>query len=784
MRLGSADDGPSLPAMRPGGAGPRRTGWARLLVSRHPLRRLIAVVLLVGVLAIPVMGAVSAYGDYRQLHDLGLEAVHHLLNAKDALLPSSSSSGSTCTTTPQPTMSAKTPATGPAPTATTSSSTGGLSTKSIPDAAHVATAEREFQMAQGDFRQLGRLLDQPNVALQLASGVPSVGSEVTSVRQLVYVGQDAATVGLNLTEAAGPILARLHGGALSANSQPLITTQESSQMRTAVISSISMLDDIQQRASAVDPSQLPISACQKVEYTHLLSLLPEVRNLLNYVPQMYDAAMWLIGVGQPRQFLVQTMDTAELRPTGGFTGDYGILQINGGRVGSFTLRDIDGVYLNTPYNLRPPAVYDWWPFPRWGLRDSNLSPDFPTTAQMNIGLFQGVQHVWKTIGMSNPTLDGVIMITTAPIAHILEVTGPIVVPKYNDTITAQNLEDKINYYQQDPSAIAKQEQLSPDVPTTPRKRFTYIVSQMLEQRVRQMSLSQLLSLAQIMLQDMKAHEIQVYVTNPQIEDLLLDHGYGSALDTTPGQDTLMIDQANVSVSKASAFVGVSVTDNVTLDGKGGATHNVAITIDNQPTGPYYGYTTYRDYVRVYVPSNAQLTYANGFDTGKPVCWVAPPWNPKEQVPQRFKSLPPCPKTHFFPDGSLKCPAGDWGPGPRSSDAFGADGKTDYPVDDTGYPTSTTSDVNGRAMFGGYVTVPEHCTGVVTLKYYVPGVALPAPAAAKQAAAYTYVLEREAGTNIPFNVTVHPAQSVAGESTGTVTYKGTLDANQVVTVPHT
>jgi hypothetical protein len=265
---------------------------------------------------------------------------------------------------------------------------------------------------------------------------------------------------------------------------------------------------------------------------------------------------------------------------------------------------------------------------------------------------------------------------------------------------------------------------------------------------------------------------------------LLDHGYGSALDTVSGQDSLMIDQANTSVSKASAFIGVSVTDNVVLDAKGGASHSVVMTIKNQPLGPYYGYTTYRDYVRVYVPPHAQLTNANGFDTGKPVCWVAPPSHPNEQVPQRFKSLPPCPKTHFFPDGSLQCPAGDWGPGPRSSDAFGADGKTDYPVDDTGYPTNTTSDVNERSMFGGYVTVPEHCTAVVTLKYYVPGVALPSPAVAKQDAAYTYVVERQAGTNVTFHVTVHPASSVSGASNKAVSFSGVLSANQVLAVPRT
>jgi hypothetical protein len=302
--------------------------------------------------------------------------------------------------------------------------------------------------------------------------------------------------------------------------------------------------------------------------------------------------------------------------------------------------------------------------------------------------------------------------------------------------------------------------------------------------VRHISLGQLLSLGKILLNDVKAHEIQIYATNPQVENFLVQQGYATRLNTTPGVDSLMIDQANTSVSKATSYINVSLRDNVTLDGKGGATHKLTVTfVNNIHNQNAYGFTTYRDYVRIYVPPQAKLQYANGFDTGRPVCWVAPPWNPKEQQPAKFSALPPCNTIGgFFQDRSLVCPPGFWGPGPRSFDAFGGDAKTDMPVDDTGYPTNYTSDVVGRAMFGGYVTVPNYCTATLTLTYYVPNVALPSSAVGQSGPAYTYIVERQAGTYLNVNVNVQPSNSVADEVNAPVHFKGTLSADLPFTIP--
>jgi hypothetical protein len=71
---------------------------------------------------------------------------------------------------------------------------------------------------------------------------------------------------------------------------------------------------------------------------------------------------------------------------------------------------------------------------------------------------------------------------------------------------------------------------------------------------------------------------------------------------------------------------------------------------------------------------------------------------------------------------MVCPSGDYAPGTRGPDVFGSNGYNQWPVDAPGGPTNTTSDLTGRAMFGGYIFVPDGCTATVTLSWYTPGVA--------------------------------------------------------------
>ncbi len=594
------------------------------------------------------------------------------------------------------------------------------------DEGKLLLARQQFDAAQTDFEQLQYKIDHTPIIATITAYFPQYNPQVQTARAASRIGVDATQMGQELISTALFLAPSFRGSLLTNSNKPLVTQQMLNLVGTTISDLLPRLTDIQLQSRQVSLDSLPVSATQRDEFGQLLQLLPQAQTDLEQVLNLLGAASWLLGVNSPRTFLVQTMDRAELRPTGGFTGQYGELTINSGRVGAFTLKDISLVeYTDTSATLGKlaPAQYrSWWPFANWGLRDSNLSADFPTSAQFAIQQYQlEVGH----------HVDGVILFTPFLIEHVLQITGPVHVPGYNDTITAQNLEDRLHYYQQDNAGIAKQVVYQPgDTSTSDRKRFTGYLAQLIMDQVRHAPPDELLAIGQEVLHDLKTKDLQVYFTDPQAENLLVQYNDAAQLDRSPSHDGLYIVQTNASASKASQYVKTTMHDTVTLDAAGGATHLLQLRLVYNQIGPVYGYDTYRDYVRVYVPPNSRLLWGNGFDTDKPLCGG--------QYAQ-------CSPTGVYPQDQLVCPAGLYQPGAQAPSITDPDGGSWHPLDTIGPPTNMNSDEPGRTMFGGWVIVPKNCTMTVTLSWYVPPLAKN----------YSLLVQKQAGMFPELDLTILP-----------------------------
>jgi hypothetical protein len=723
---------------------------------------------------IPGLAMAGALKDYNDLRAIGESGVHHLLAAETDLSGLSSLLGKKSGTTTPGTAQGTAPSATPTATPTPASGSGSAATTGgggLLDPAAFHKAEGELQAAQGDFQRLRDRLDHPDWVLATAVSTPGLDAQLRSVHALADVGYDVASMGVDLFDAALPLITRLHGASLSETE--LLTPDDLTRIQQAISHTLDLLTDVQAKLSGVSFSDLPLSAKQKSELAKVMVALPQVRGILTQGAQLLGAVGWVLGVGQARHFLVQTLDRAELRASGGFAGNYGILTVSNGKLDPFSLynvNDIDYGYKTNGwiFGRRPPPQYSWWPFANWGLRDANLSPDFPSSAQMVMDVFQ---HE------GGGTVDGLIQVSPVAIEHVLRITGPIYVPGYNETVTADNLEQKIHYYQQDPAGIAKEARLNPgDHTHSLRKRFTQYVVQLLQDKVKHLPQNELLPLAKQVLKDLQAKDIELYFANQQVESLLQQVHATSAIDTTAGIDGYYFTQANTSVAKSTPYIDITQRDDVTLDDQGGAKHHLVITLYNSAAGPYYGYETLRDYVRIYVPSQAQLQGANGFDTGQTLCW-APPMGGAAK-PAMFAAVPYCLRNPY-PSRALVC-AGAYGPGPQASSVFGSDGHTPWVLDRLGWPPATTSDVQGRAMWGGYVVVPRYCTATLTLDYYVPNVAAPASGLPANAAPYSMLIQRQGGTFYTVNVTIHPSPSMAAKGMGTMTYTPLIDDSTGIT----
>ncbi|HZS75098.1 MAG TPA: DUF4012 domain-containing protein [Ktedonobacteraceae bacterium] len=595
------------------------------------------------------------------------------------------------------------------------------------DTGRLHKAQQEFAAARVDFSQLQAKIDHSPVIYEALYSFPQYLPMVSTARAASQIGIDATDLGKLLTSTALVLAPTFRGPLLTNSSKPLVTQDMLNLVGSTITRMLPLLNNIQQQSRLLSIDSLPISADQRNQFEQLVQAIPQAQSDLAQASNLIGVAGWVLGVDSPRTFLVQTMDRAELRATGGFTGQYGELTINGGRIAPFTLRDISLVEYadNSPTigKLAPQQYRSWWPFPNWGLRDSNVSADFPTAAQVAIHQYQyEVGH----------HVDGVIIFTPFLIEHILQVIGPIYVPGYNETITAQNLEDRLHYYQQDNSGIAKQIAYQPgDNSTSARKRFTGYLAHLLMDHIRHAPPDEILNIGRELLHDLKTKDLQVYFTNPQVENLLMKYGDAAQIDRSPAHDELYVVQENLSASKASQYVKTILHDMVTLDAQGGATHVLQIRLMYDQLGPVYGYDTYRDYVRVYVPLDSRLLYGQGFDTGTPLCgglYVS------------------CPGEDVYPGDELVCPKYLYQPGAAVPSISDPDGARWHPLDSIGGPTNTTSDEPGLAMYGGWVVVPKNCTITVTLSWYVP----PRPSGS-----YSLLVQRQAGILPELDLTILP-----------------------------
>ncbi len=679
----------------------RKRVTLRQRFARHKVASLLLLALLLAGISVPtvegMLYGVKAYETYTALKSHAASGVQHLLNVKSIFIAPKTSSTSTSNTT------------------------------KLLDATNLLRAKKELNAAHSDFAQVQTLLNASSIIALVEQYLPQYRSQISSARAASQVGTDVTNIGNIIVNAATVLAPKFRGPLLNASQTPLVTSADLTIVGTTIDAVMPYVNDIQQQTQSMSLAALPVSAHQRDQVQQLIQLLPQVKTALVQGRSLLGAMGWLLGVDGQRTFLVQTMDRAELRATGGFTGQYGELHIAGGRLAPFSLRDISLIEYadNSPTSdqLAPNAYRSWWPFANWGLRDSNLSADFPTSAQIAINEYNREVH---------HKVDGVILFTPFLIEHVLQVTGPIHIASYNETITAQNLETRLHYYQLDNAGIAKQISISSgDKSTSDRKHFTSLVAHTLMDTVRHESPTMLLALAKQMLQDLKTKDLQVYLTNTQLQDLLSQHNYAAQVDRSTTHDGLYVVQSNVSASKASQYVKTTIHDTVTLNANGGATHLFQMQLAYNQIGFVYGLDTYRDYVRVYVPPTAKFLGGGGFDTGTPLCGGP---------------LDACNQNGIYQHNEMVCATGQYDAGasaPMLNDDYAGQW---HPLDKIGAPTNMTSDEAGRAMYGGYVVIPKNCTMTVTLSWYIPPTG---------DSAYNLLVQRQAGTFPELDLTVLP-----------------------------
>jgi len=120
-----------------------------------------------------------------------------------------------------------------------------------------------------------------------------------------------------------------------------------------------------------------------------------------------------------RKYLILLQNNLELRPGGGFLGQYAIAEVQNGEIVSFDVEDsniLDHTYKSD--RLLPAALQKYISdTKKWKFRDSNYSPDYPTNVE-------NAKHFYSLSGQDSD-FDGVIAINASLFEDVLAITSPV-----------------------------------------------------------------------------------------------------------------------------------------------------------------------------------------------------------------------------------------------------------------------------------------------------------------------------------------------------------------------
>ncbi len=476
------------------------------------------------------------------------------------------------------------------------------------DAQTVSQAQQAFSSASSTFAQLNDDLKSLPV---IATLIPVYGTRLSVALHLVPFAVALSQAGVMGCDILNLVIARLQEGAINrATTRQGITLSDLAtiahdvqQMRTAFTTAVDEANQLQLGDVQFDPriGKLLDSFHKDV---------PMISGWFDDIERLLPAMGALLGIGTSTNYLIELLDSTELRPGGGFIGNYGIATLSDGRLTAAQISDVD--LLDKPFEaaghtIPYPAAYAWFDIApdSWSLRDSNLDADFPTAARYaELTYMQEGGHV---------PVQGVIAMTPTLIQQALAITGPIAVPEYSETVTAQNLVARIHYHQLGGAAAGAGSDLipAPDGHSSQRKRFTELLGEHFLARVRQLSSGDAAKFFQLMIEGVRTKDLQIYFNESSAEALLHGARLDSSIQTSPGDGLFVVD-ANIGITKANSFITNTLSDTVTIDAEGNAVHHLTLRYAWTTPGQMYGSPLYRDYVRVYVPVGSVLQGQDGW----------------------------------------------------------------------------------------------------------------------------------------------------------------------------
>jgi hypothetical protein len=310
----------------------------------------------------------------------------------------------------------------------------------------------------------------------------------------------------------------------------------------------------------------------------------------------------LANDGIKRKYLVLLQNSYELRPGGGFLGQYGVFEIKDGEILSYEI--IDSNILDNSYKsdrLLPVSLQKYLSdTKKMKFRDSNYSPHFPINVE-------DAKHFYSLAG-KDADFDGVFAVNSIVFEDLLEITGPILVrekdyEKYGEFTSTdglmklqkiveepvfraderkkcENVLKKLNVSREDD----RWEDCRYDKNGKKKKKMThgqratrkYILQAMAKEIVPKiLKVKNIEPMIKVMVNNLNNKNVQLWFKNTELNKIAQEADWAGEVDEKWAGDYLMISDANVGALKSDFYVRRALEYKVDFTGRSGEKNDVA-----------------------------------------------------------------------------------------------------------------------------------------------------------------------------------------------------------------
>lgn len=445
-------------------------------------------------------------------------------------------------------------------------------------------AAGQFEQAAQSFKAAAAVVEnQASPAAKILTHVPGVKGQVEAGKTLLQLGTNLSAAARAVSEGAAVFADKQHFLA----SQPLSYKLEYFFVRLQEAQPL--LQQSEELLGALPDEALPQSAASQVGA--LRETLPVANEQMSRILGMQEALMEFLGHGYLQRHLVMFQNNTELRASGGFMGSFALVDMDRGEIKDIEIPgggpyDLQGSLLKRVPAPRALRLIN----PRWEFQDSNWFFDWPTSAGK-------IAYFYEQAG--GPSVDGVVAVDTHVMERLLEFVGPVELPAYNMTVTAETFRE----------LLQQQVEVNYDRAENKPKKIIGDLAPILLERVKNVPVSRSLELAAVFGELLQERHIMLYHGNQDVQASFSSLGWGGEIAQT-NADYVAVVHTNLAGGKTDGVIKDSFDLSVHIDEKGQATHT--LTVKRAHTGvkgsPFTGVRNV-DYVRVYVPKGSTLLSA-------------------------------------------------------------------------------------------------------------------------------------------------------------------------------